>query len=349
MKDWKCTLLNASTTIIKAIEIIDNAGLQIGLVINENKQLLGTVTDGDIRRGILRGIQLDEPVCLIMNSNPTVAREDEDKESILASMKLKRIHQIPVIDHNGCLVNVSTLDSLIGPKNKDNWVVLMVGGLGTRLWPLTQECPKPLLKVGGKPILETIINNFVQYGFKRFYLSVNYKASMIEEYFGDGSSFGVEIRYIRENKRMGTAGALGLISEIPSEPILVMNGDLLTKVNFQHLMDFHREHQSAATMCVREYDYQIPYGVVKVEKQKLLEIMEKPIQHYFVNAGIYILEPDVLELIPKGEYLDMPSFFNKLIELKHETSVFPIREYWIDIGQKVDYDRANGEFSGVFQ
>lgn len=348
MTKWKRITLDPLTPIIQAIQIIDNGGMQIGLVVNQNNRLLGTVTDGDIRRGILKGIPMDEPVQLIMNPKPTVARIDDDKEDILAKMKIKRLHQIPVVDQKRCLVSVETLDNLIQTEQRDNWVVLMAGGLGSRLRPLTDQCPKPLLKVGGKPILETIIESFLQHGFCRFYISVNYKANMIEEYFGDGSQWGADIRYIREDRRMGTAGALGLLPEKPSQPILIMNGDLLTKVNFQHLLDFHIENKAKATMCVREYNYQVPYGVVKVDKQHLIEIIEKPVQRFFVNAGIYVLDPKVLKIIPKNEYFDMPSLFSELNKTKHETCVFPVREYWIDIGQKIDFEKANGEFSGVF-
>ncbi len=309
MKDWKKILVVPSASIEEAIRVIDAGAMQIALVVNENHHLLGTVTDGDVRGGILKGLPLSAPVQQIMNPDPTTARFDESKEAILALMKRKKLHQIPVIDEKGEVVGVEILDELIQPQVRDNWVVLMAGGLGSRLRPLTDDCPKPLLKVGSKPIMETILDNFIEYGYRRFFLSVNYKAEMIQDYFGDGSKWGVEIRYLHEKERMGTAGALGLLPEKPLQPILVMNGDLLTKVNFQHLLNFHQEHQAKATMCVREYEYQVPYGVVKIDHQRLVGIEEKPVQHYFVSAGIYVLEPEVLELIPSNAFFDMPTLF----------------------------------------
>ena len=345
MEEWRKILISPSTPIMNAIRIIDDGSMQIALVVAENNRLLGTVTDGDIRRGILKEISLDSPVQEIMNTNPTVVRIQDDRENILLTMKLKRLHHIPVVDEYGCVIGVETLDQLIQTSSKqENWVVLMAGGLGSRLRPLTNDCPKPLLKVGGKPILENILGNFMEYGFRRFYISVNYKAAMIEDYFGDGSRWGIEIKYIHEDKRMGTAGALGLLPEKPTQAVLVMNGDLLTKVNFEQLLDFHLENQSQATMCVREYDFQIPFGVVKVEKHRLIGIVEKPVQRFFVNAGIYVLEPEAINIIPKNIYYDMPNLFEKIIENNAETAVFPIREYWLDIGRMDDFERANCDY-----
>ncbi|MFD2170091.1 nucleotidyltransferase family protein [Tumebacillus lipolyticus] len=348
MKSWRQILIPPTASILQAIETIDQGALQIALIVSENNRLLGTVTDGDVRRGILRGVSLDRPVADIMNDHPITASSQDTQETILATMKLRRLQQIPILDQSGIVIGVQVLADMLRAGQRDNWVVLMAGGLGTRLAPLTNECPKPLLKVGSKPLLETIMQNFIEYGFHKFYLSVNYKAEMIRDYFGDGSRFGVEIRYVHEEKRMGTAGALSLLPERPDETFFVMNGDLLTKVNFQQLLDFHGEHGAMGTMCVREYDFQIPYGVVKTDRHRLQGIVEKPVEHFFVNAGIYVLEPSCIDLIPAGEYYDMPSLFEQLIEQQRETSVFPIREYWMDIGQMADYERANGEFAEVF-
>jgi dTDP-glucose pyrophosphorylase len=348
MKNWRQILIPPSASILRAIETIDKGALQIALITDEDGRLLGTVTDGDVRRGILRGVGLDNPVSEIMNTNPITASSQDTQETILATMKMRRLQQIPIIDREGYVIGMQVLADILRAGQRDNWVVLMAGGLGTRLAPLTADCPKPLLKVGSKPLLETIMQNFIEYGFHKFYLSVNYKAEMIRDYFGDGSRFGVEIRYVHEEKRMGTAGALSLLPEKPAETFFVMNGDLLTKVNFQQLLDFHLEHGAKGTMCVREYDFQIPYGVVKTDKHRLLGIVEKPVEHFFVNAGIYVLEPECIDLVPKNEFFDMPSLFDKLIAEGSETSVFPIREYWMDIGQMADYERANGEFAEVF-
>ncbi len=348
MKDWKSTLIAPDATLREAIQTIDNGALQIALVVDGGRRLLGTVTDGDLRRAILKGFGLDQPVQTIMNPRPTVARAEHDISQVLADMQRKQIHRVPVVDDEGRVIGVELLEELIRPSERDNWVVLMAGGLGTRLSPLTNDRPKPMLNVGNKPLLETIIENFVEQGFHRFFISVNYMAGMIKDHFADGSRWGAQIHYLEEDRKLGTAGALSLLPEPPTSPFLVMNGDLLTKVNFRHLLDFHREHRAQATMCVREYDFQVPYGVVRLDGQRIAGIDEKPVQRFFVNAGIYVLEPEALQLVPRDTFFDMPSLFEKLIAENRETAAFPIREYWLDIGQLADYDRANGEFAGVF-
>ncbi|WP_027937105.1 nucleotidyltransferase family protein [Anaeroarcus burkinensis] len=349
MKNWKRSRVSPSASILDVMRLIDETAIQIAVVVDEMQLILGTVTDGDIRRAILRGVHLDEAVSGIMNCNPTVVRDYEPRETILALMKQKGLHQIPVVDDEGKLVNIEMLAQLIQSGKQENWVVLMAGGLGERLRPLTHDCPKPLLRVGGKPILETIIQSFVEYGFYRFYIAVNYKAEMIENYFGDGTKWGVEIRYLREERRLGTAGALHLLQEKPSVPLIVMNGDLLTKVNFKQLIEYHGEQRSDATMCVREYTHQIPYGVVNIDKHRLIEIVEKPVQQFFVSAGVYVLEPEILSRIPEGIFFDMPTLFEKLIQERKVVTAFPIVEYWMDIGRINDYERANGEFAEVFE
>lgn len=348
MKDWHKVLIGPSMPIMKAIETIDAVSTGIVLVVDEEKRLLGTVTDGDVRRAILKGIQLSQQVQTIMNPNPTVARINDDKETILARLQQKELRQIPILDDNGCVVNMEIINELIKTAKRENWVLLMAGGMGKRLNPLTNECPKPLLKVGNKPILETILQNFCDSGFFRFYISVNYKAEMIEEYFGDGSKWGIEIKYLREREPLGTAGALSLLPEVPTKSLFVMNGDLLTKVNFEHLLDFHKEHRSCATMCVREYKFQVPYGVVQMDKHRLKGIVEKPVHQFFVSAGVYVLEPEILDLIARNTYVDMPELFEQLLSRKMATTVFPVREYWLDIGHIRDFERANGEYAEVF-
>ncbi len=349
MRDWKKVVIAPEMTIRETIKTIDASAMQIALVVDCDKRLLGTITDGDIRRGILKGITLEDTAHQIMNPTPVVAKANESPDIILSLMRSRSIHQIPVVDNEGSLVGVEILDEMLQMPQRHNPVILMAGGLGSRLRPLTDNCPKPLLKVGTKPILETIIENFTEHGFRDFYISVNYMAEMIEQYFGDGAQWGVHISYIREKERMGTAGALSLIPGEVKEPMVVMNGDLLTKVNFNHLLAFHSEHQAKATMCVRDYQVQIPYGVVRVEKHRMTEIEEKPVQKFFVNAGIYVLEPDVLKMIPSQTFFDMPHLFEKLIQHNMETAVFPVREYWLDIGRVDDFERANLEYIKVFE
>lgn len=349
MIDWKKTLISPDTPIIKAIQIIDESALQIALVVNSNNTLIGLITDGDIRRGILKGFSLEEPVHKVMFAKPITAKRNESRENILSTMKLKRLHHIPIVDDNGCVIGLEILDKLLQPHHHENWVILMAGGPGSRLRPLTDDCPKPLLKVGEKPLLESILENYIGSGFRRFYISVHYKAEMIKEYIGDGSRWNVEIRYLQEVHRMGTAGALGLLPEKPNQSLIIMNSDLLTKVNFNHLLDFHLDHYAQATMCVREYDLQVPYGVVKIEKNHLVGIEEKPVHNFFISAGIYVIEPNVIDIVPKDIFFDMPSLFKKLIELKCKTIAFPIREYWLDIGCPNDFERANGEYGKEFK
>lgn len=347
MKDWKSLLVSPDATIKEVIRSIDRGAQKIALVVDEGIRLVGTVSDGDIRRGILKGCDLGNEVRQIMNTSPCVVGKFDGREKILALMRQKKVYQIPIVDDDGVLVGLEVVDTIFNTEKRENWVVLMAGGLGTRLKQLTADLPKPLLKVGDKPILETILDNFIEHGFSRFFISVNYKSEMIEEYFGDGSRWGAQIEYLREDKKLGTAGALGLLPEKPTAPVLVMNGDLLTKVNFRQLLDFHTEHLSSATMCVREYDFQVPYGVVTLDQHRIATIIEKPVQRFFVNAGIYVMEPEILEMIPHEVYLDMPSLFDKLVTQKRETAVFPIREYWLDIGRMDDFERAQLEFSKV--
>lgn len=339
--DWRQICVTLTSPILKVLEVIDFGGMQIAFVVDPEGILLGSVTDGDIRRGLLRGERLDSPVESVMNPRPIAASSRDSQQKIFALMRNKKLRQIPVLDDRGRIMKVELLENLMEVKRRSNWVVLMAGGLGSRLSPLTDDCPKPLLKVGSKPILEIILENFIELGFYRFYLTVNYRADMIMDYFGDGSKWGVEIRYIRENMRMGTAGSLSLLEETPKEPMIVMNGDLLTKVNFQQLLDYHIEHQAAATMCVREYEFQVPYGVVEVNGHRLEHIKEKPVQRFFISGGIYVIDPKALAYIPPSTFYDMPTLFEKLLEEHHETAVFPIREYWIDIGRMDDFQRAN--------
>jgi len=349
MKDWRKVVIKKDVSVREAIRIIDDAALKIAIVVDEENRVLGTVTDGDVRRGILRGVPLEGSVEDIMHKKPTLASEGAGREEILSLMRAKELLHIPIVDSRGRLVGLEIVEEALGTSRRSNCVVIMAGGMGTRLRPYTEDCPKPLLKVGGRPILETILMNFIDYGFTRFYFSVNYKAEMIQVHFGDGSRWGVDIRYIHEEKRLGTAGALSLLPESPTEPLVVMNGDVLTRVNFEQLLSFHSETKAAGTMCVREYDFQVPFGVTVVDNHRLLSIEEKPVQRFFVNAGIYVLEPQALKLIPSNTYMDMPSVFEQILGMEENASVFPIREYWLDLGRIEDFTKAQGEFKEEFQ
>ena len=348
MKDYKNILLSPSSTIQEALKIIERGAMKIAIVVDENEKLLGTLTDGDIRRGLLGTLGLENSIESIVFKTPTVCKIDDTKEKILEIAVGKKLYQIPIVDNEGKLVGIEEVDELLRLQQKSNKVVLMVGGLGARLRPLTNATPKPMLKVGDKPILETIILNFKKYGFTEIILSVGYKSEIIEEYFGDGKKFGINIEYVHEEKRMGTAGALSLIREKLKEPFFVMNGDLLTNINFEHMMDYHVSNCSIATMGVREYDFEVPYGVVNIDGINITSVVEKPVHNFYVSGGVYILSLSSLKYIPQNEYFDMPTLFEKIIEEGKKSISFPIREYWLDIGRIEEFEKANNEYHKVF-
>jgi dTDP-glucose pyrophosphorylase len=348
MRKLKDIIIKMDSKIIDAINTLEKSHLQIAVVLSENGSLKGVVTDGDVRRGILKGISLESPVKDIMNNSPYTMHISSERTEILSIMRKKHFRHMLLVDEEHKLVGIETLEDILELSVYDNWVVIMAGGIGSRLKPLTNDMPKPLLNVGGRPILESCVRNLVEQGFNKFYISLNYKAKMVSDYFGDGEKFGAEIRYIHEEKPLGTAGALSLLPEKIDEEIFVMNGDILTNIEFSNILKFHRENDSTATMCVREYDHQVPYGVVEVDDHKFVEIQEKPTHSFFVNAGIYLINPEVFSLIPKHVKYDMPDLFKAVQKTSTRVSVFPIREYWIDIGQIDDYARANDEFNDVY-
>lgn len=342
-------LVHPENTIKETIEIIDRGVKQIALVVDQEGRLLGTVTDGDVRRGVIRGLDLNSKVTEIMNQEFYALSIDTPKDEILNSFKSKAINQIPLLDKKGRVKDIVLLNEIIKEQKKDNFVVLMIGGLGTRLRPLTENTPKPLLQVGDKPILETIIEQFKVYGFYRFIFCTNYEADQIREYFGQGERWGIEIKYIKEEKRLGTAGALSLIDEKIDKPFIVMNGDLLTKLNFDSMLRYHREGGYLLTIGSREYNYQIPYGVLDINENRVINLVEKPTHTVFINAGVYVLNPELIGLIPHNEYYDMTDLINQVIADDKSVGGFPIREYWLDIGQHEDYQRANWEYWSNFK
>lgn len=347
--NWEKTLVRPETPLLEGIKVLDAAATQILLVVDADRRLLGTVTDGNIRRGLLHGISLSNTIGEVMNTHPHVARAGEDRAMLMAMMRRDRLRALPLVDTAKRVVGLEILDDLLEIKPADNWVVLMAGGEGRRLYPLTKETPKPLLRVGSKPILETIMGSFIASGFRKFFISVNYLAEQVEAHFGDGSARGVEIQYLREDRKLGTAGALRLLPERPTQPFFVMNGDILTNTDLAQLLRFHTDHSVTATMCVREHVIQVPYGVVELDGHRMTSIIEKPITRHFVNAGIYVLEPSALDTIPTdAETFDMPQLFDSLRKNGGECGAFPIREYWLDIGRHDDFERANIEFPGMF-
>jgi len=349
MKDWSQVTLKLSDSLEKSIKVLNEGGLRFAMVVSTDGKLLGTVSDGDIRRALLKNLNMKSLVKKVMNPNPITALNSDSSDLIMSKMKNKDLLHMPIVDEKGILVGLKTLQNLIYNKKYENPVFLMAGGYGTRLHPLTKETPKPLLEVGGKPILETILMRFIKSGFHNFYISTFYKADKVQEFFGDGSAWGVNINYVNEEKPLGTAGSIGLLpSDLPDLPVLMMNGDVLTKVNFEHLLDFHKEQSGIATMCVREYDVQIPFGVVSIQKNKVKSFLEKPIKKFFVNAGIYVFEKQMIRSVMVNQYIDMPDLLEIQIKKGKTVSVFPIHEYWKDVGQMDDYVSANNSFSNGF-
>jgi dTDP-glucose pyrophosphorylase len=344
MQNWKDVVVSPETPLSIAIAKVDASGLQIALVLAPDDQLLGILTDGNIRRAILSGKGLEVPVSMVMSVNPTTVLTSTARDKMLALMRRTTFHQLPLIDDVGHVVGLVTLDGLLNSIEHPNWVVLMAGGLGTRLRPLTEERPKPMLAVGGKPILETILESFAEQGFKRIFLSVNYKAEMVVNHFGTGERWGVQLDYLHESTRLGTAGSLSLLPERPTAPIIVMNGDLLTHTNYGDFLQFHIDQGAAATMAVREHDIQVPYGVVRLDGDRIEAIEEKLVQRFLVNAGIYALSPDALDYLPSETFFDMPTLFERLIAAGKPTAAFRFREYWLDIGRIEEYERGQLEW-----
>ncbi|OCW29301.1 CBS domain-containing protein [Pseudomonas aylmerensis] len=348
MKQWELTLVGPECSMEEAIATLDRVAVRIVMIVDEERCLLGTLTDGDVRRALLKQKALSTQVKDVMCTTPRTAGPNWSRERIMAVMDTYQLLQLPVIDTEGKVIGLETLHELLTRRRRDNPVFLMAGGFGTRLRPLTHNCPKPLLKVGDKPILELILERFISSGFHRFFISTHYMPEMIREHFGDGSQWGVSIRYIHEDEPLGTGGALGLLphDEIDA-PLFLMNGDLLTTLNFENLLEFHQEHQGAATMCVREYEYCVPYGVIQSDGHRIRSMVEKPIQHFFINAGIYLLSPELVKSVAAKTRVDMPTLLEGEIAAGRDVNMFPVHEYWLDIGRMEDFQRAQQEFGGL--
>ncbi|MBY7732720.1 nucleotidyltransferase family protein [Vibrio splendidus] len=346
--EWQNVLLEPTSTILQALDIINREALRVALVVDKDNHLVGVVTDGDIRRGLLNNLSLTDPIAMVMNTNPTVAEAGTKKTDLINVMESKGILSIPLID-NGQIVGLETLQSALRQPKYQNPVFIMAGGFGTRLKPLTDNCPKPMLKIGDKPILETVIRSFTKAGFVNFYISTHYMPEQIQNHFGDGSDLGINITYVHENEPLGTGGALGLLpDDLPKDlPLIMINGDVLTKVDFQRLLEFHIDNNADATMCVREYDYQIPYGVINGKGNKITSMVEKPIQRFFVNAGIYVVSPQVINSVPKNHRVDMPTLLEQHMNKRNNVLMFPIHEYWLDIGRMDDFNRAQADIHSL--
>jgi dTDP-glucose pyrophosphorylase len=331
------------------MECVDRGSCGIALVVDEERRLLGTITDGDLRRAVLSGKDLESLVSVILESKissqypkPVTASSEKNKKALIALMHEHVLRQIPILDNDGKVVNLVMMDDLIPAQDLPLQAVIMAGGLGTRLRPLTENLPKPMLPVGGKPLMELVIEQLRQVGIRRVNITTHYKPEKIYNHFGDGSLFGVELNYVNEVKPLGTGGALGLI-DVPKETLLVINGDILTKVDFRAMLAYHKEHQAVITVAVKQYGIKVPYGVIECEGPRVCGLKEKPQMHFLVNAGIYLLEPKVYDFIPNGEHFNMTDLIQRLIDSNHPVVSFPIIEYWLDIGQIADYEQAQND------
>jgi dTDP-glucose pyrophosphorylase len=348
MKSWRKAVVGTQATVGEAIAAIESGSIQVALVLDGESRLLGVVTDGDIRRGLLRGIALTGPATDVMNPRPVSAPATLSREERLHLMRQKSIKQLPLLDDRGQLIGVETFDDLLEAPHYLNPVLIMAGGRGERLGTLTRDRPKPMLDVGGRPLLETIIRNVVQQGFRNIFISVNYRAEMIVDHFGDGAALGAAIQYVHEAERLGTAGALALLPPASELPVVVMNGDILTTINYGALLDFHNGTPAQATMAVREHKVHVPYGVVSASEGYLEAIREKPTETWFVSAGIYVIGHAALGRVERGIAIDMPTVLERIVANKGRVAIYPIREYWLDIGRMEDFERAHAEFNEVF-
>jgi dTDP-glucose pyrophosphorylase len=334
IKQIKQTCVSVSRRLIDAIGVIDAGGMGIALVTDGDGRLVGTLTDGDIRRAILKGAPLESPLEPHVHRGVTSVGPDAGRAEVLDLMQALTLDQIPVLDKDRKLVGIHLLHEIIGAKDRPNWAVVMAGGRGTRLAPITENVPKPMVRVAGRPILERLILHLVGYGIRRVFLSVNYLAQVIIDHFGDGARFGCRIEYLRESQPLGTGGSLSLLPEAPTHPLVVLNGDLVTQVNFGELLDFHDRGGFAATMGVRQYAHQVPFGCVEVDGTRVARMEEKPLLERLVNAGIYAINPPVLARVPKSTLYPITSLFEECLERGEKIGAFEIDDDWLDVGHR---------------
>ena len=347
------TLVRAEATVRETIECIDAGAIEIALVIDDQRRLLGTVTDGDVRRALLGGLALDDPVEAIVHRDPVTAAAGTDSATLLRLMSERGVDQVPLLEDKR-LVDVAFIRDLVqeseGHSSRDHPVVLMAGGRGTRLSPLTEDLPKPMLPVGDRPLLETLVGQVRGAGFSKILMAVNYRAEAIQDHFGDGSQFGIDITYLREDEPLGSAGALRLAMDQLDRPFVVMNADLLTTVNLSALMSFHQEEGNAVTVAVRQYALELPYGVLELDGTAVVSLSEKPTASFFVNAGIYAMDPSAAALIDRFEErrFDMTDLVQAALDAGLRVGGFPVREYWLDIGHLAAYERAESAHASHF-
>ncbi|MDA8817700.1 nucleotidyltransferase family protein [Planktomarina sp.] len=337
--DEQCLILKKSSTFLEAVKKLDENGDGVLPIIDNKGSFIAIITDGDVRRAILNNkTDLDD----VMNKNPYTLTVNSTNDERLNYLRKYKIRHLPILDKNNKLIQIFTTDN-VTLSIMDNPVVIMAGGLGSRLGELTKNTPKPMLLVGGRPILETILLSFIEYGFHKFYISVNFKKDLIIDYFGDGSRWKVSIEYLVEDKKLGTAGALSLLEDTHTDPIIVTNGDVITNLDYHRFLKHHKEQKTKVTMCVREYEYVVPYGVVEVDGFEIYRVSEKPTKYFNINAGIYVIEPDVLEHIPKDIFYDMTTLFEDVGKRRQRRSVFFLEDYWIDVGKVKELIQAEAD------
>ena len=338
---WRQAILPFDATIGQAIHNLNEVSVKIVLVANAAGVLEGTISDGDIRRGLLKGLDLNSPLTSIIHYNALVVPPDLGRDLVMQLMVANKIQQIPVVDEQHHIVGLHLWDEITIPPSRPNLMVIMAGGMGTRLRPYTDDCPKPLISVAGKPMLEHIIERAKLEGFNHFVLAIHYLGNMIEEYFGNGEQLGVRIDYLREDSPLGTSGALGLLKPIPDAPFVVTNGDVITDIRYGELLDFHTRHSAAATMAVRVHEWQHPFGVVQTQGVEIVGFEEKPIARTHINAGVYALDPAALSVLDVDAHCDMPTLFERLQTKKKRTVAYPMHEPWLDVGRPDDLKQAN--------
>lgn len=349
MVNWQDFLVSANSTLRQAARTIDSCGGQIAVVVDNDRKLLGTLTDADLRKALLNGFDFERPCSEFMSSSPISLPFGSPRDDCKRVMQERHISQLPLIDADGVVRDVILLTELFLITRQPNPVVIMAGGLGTRLAELTHKVPKPMLKIGNRPLLETLILQLSKQGFYDFYISVNHKAEVITEYFGDGANWGVNITFLHERKRLGTAGALHMLPNSIKDDIVLINGDILSKIDVTRMLSFHRGAGAAATMAVKDYNISVPYGVVNIgENREILSISEKPTHRYFINAGIYSISANALKLIPKDQFFDTPTLFQCCETAGLKVCAYPLHEYWIDIGHISNFQQANYEFDENF-
>jgi dTDP-glucose pyrophosphorylase/predicted transcriptional regulator len=340
-KIWKKAILSVNTTIDEAIQNLNKNAIKIVLVVNDAGSFEGTITDGDIRRGLLKGLNMKSQIDSILNRSSLVVSEEIEREMVLQLMTINKIQQIPILNESHKVVGLHLWDEIVSPNLRENFMVIMVGGMGKRLSPFTESCPKPLLKVSGKPILEHIIERAKFEGFNHFVLAIHYLGEMIEDYFGNGELFNVKIDYLYEDSPLGTAGALSLLNPFPNRPFIVTNGDVITDIRYGQLLDFHNIHSAGATMAIRVHEWQNPFGVVQTKGVEIIGFEEKPINRTHINAGVYVISPESLRFLARNTHCDMPELFKRLQDASIRTIAYPMYEPWLDIGRPDDLINAN--------